>query len=465
MSDKRTGLLLPEGEYTAVDTDLFARREAARGVHPATFEQLRPSKERLAAAEATFLESGCQLDIDLRVDPVLVDMAEIHGRIERLRSHKSQLIFDNDTPQDIKQAYRWSVNENIANLLMIQASAKGDMRTFRQWNRFVYGEPDEDICRAALDWICNDAEMIAAGDNIQAAEVALEVLERFGEKRGDRELLIPDPETFEAVRNDHFRPLGFYALLLAGTNLPHNENITPANGDASLQHIITNNLQSTYKVADAPGVTWSLAHDTEEARRPTNHNLPYKRYVGLGPGHEVGSHLLEKMNGMRGPILLASTGLDRTDLGNEGRAIIREQVMYDTFEEFAELLRWRDILRRDIAVALGEGVCEERPQRFSEVYRAINMIDRMYALRDNVPARAHARSWALVTDTLMGTDGKGGANFRRKVYLEGNVGCWRTAQQSGPRAIGDGDLGKYDINNPRHLSLLRSHGLLPVPDA
>lgn len=183
--------------------------------------------------------------------------------------------------------------------------------------------------------------------------------------------------------------------------------------------------------------------------------------MGLALGHEVGSHLLERINGLVGPLRLASDGLDRYELGNEGRAIIREQVPYETFDEFGNLVRWRDILRRDIAVGLGAGVGEERPHSFSEVYGAMKPIDTMYALKSGKPETAHKRSWDLTVRTRRGVSGEGGAYLKDKVYLEGNVACWLTAALQGPAAISGGDLGKFDINNPRHIVLLQSVGLLP----
>lgn len=464
MSNERRSLLIPETNTAPIDGAIFARHEAARGTYPATFEQLNVGKGRLKAAEQSFVESGFTLDVDLRANPEDIDLHEVNAREERLKKFKHELLSDESIPSDLVQAYRWAVNERIANLHIIEASAVGNMRAFRGWNEFIYGEPDPAVYSAALDWICNDAEALTDSDNPLLAAAAQKVIERFGEQRGDRSLLVPDTEVFQAIRADHFRPFGYYALLLDGTTLPKNQKITPANGDVSLKHVVAVNLQSNYDIVDAPGVTWSVAHAAGQVRRPSNHNMEYERYVGLGLGHEVGSHLLETVNGQRGPVRLASIGLDRTDLGNEGRAIIREAVMYETFEDFAKLLRWRDIVRRHIAVSIGEGVGENRPQGFSETYTALNTIDTMYALREGKPEKAHSRSWNLTTDVMMGTDGKGGANLRRKVYLEGLIASWRTAKARGPKAIAEGDLAKSDINNPRHIKFLQDNGVLPVED-
>jgi hypothetical protein len=41
------------------------------------------------------------------------------------------------------------------------------------------------------------------------------------------------------------------------------------------------------------------------------------------------------------------------------------------------------------------------------------------------------------------------------------VSNWLTAATRGPQAISEGDLGKFDINNPRHIQALQKVGLLP----
>lgn len=193
--------------------------------------------------------------------------------------------------------------------------------------------------------------------------------------------------------------------------------------------------------------------------------MPVKRFVGLGLGHEIGSHLLEVTNGERGPLGLASIGLDRYELGNEGRAVIREQVVYENFDEFSKLVRWRDILRRHVAISYASGVGEDAPHEASEVYTFMNAIDQMYQLKELKPGaepreayeKADSKTTALLTRVLKGTDGKGGAYLKDKVYLEGNIACWNQS----PSAINNGDLGKFDITNPRHITLLQKLGLLP----
>jgi hypothetical protein len=75
--------------------------------------------------------------------------------------------------------------------------------------------------------------------------------------------------------------------------------------------------------------------------------------------------------------------------------------------------------------------------------------------------RADNRTTVLLQRrVLKGTDGKGGAYLKDKIYLEGNVACWQ-AVCIRPEIIEEGDKGKFDtITNLRHIAILRSIGAL-----
>lgn len=452
-------LLLPERGQPAVDSELEQSLDALVGGYEATYAAMTlPSERKTAVVEAWAQGEDLPLTLDAPNEDTL------HMRQAALREWKRELIERTDVDPTIKQLYRWKVNEHIANINMLIASSVGDMRSFTRWNEFIYGKPDEDIYRAALDWVANDAEVILA-DDIQPQSVknaADDVLSLIGEKRGYRELLSPDETVFEKVREDHMRTTGYYGLLLAGVKIP-DEKITTEVADPIIRQVL-NNIKSSKGIRDASGASWSVAGDA--VLRPKTMNMPPMRFMGLGLGHEV-SHEIERVNGSRGPIAMAKEGLPRHELGNEGRSVIREQVPYETFDQFGKLVRWRDILRRHIAISYASGVGEDAPMPSSEVYTLMNAIDRMYATKsrpddgEQAMAVAHKKTSDLLVRVLKRTDGKGGAYLKDKVYLEGNVACWLSAAQRGPQAIAEGDYGKFNINDPTHLAALRKFGLLP----
>lgn len=463
MKYEREGLLLPPRDEPQIDQELFESLKVALGQSEAIYEQLDISSERKASVTESWHNGE---DASLTIENV--DADELLMKQAALRQWKRQLLERDDIDSDIKQLYRWKVNEHIANVNMLIASSNGDMQGFRRWNEFIYGKPDEDIYRGAIDWVAHDAEVfIAKPDQNQATvEAAQRVLDMLGSERGYRELLVPDVETYEQVREDHMRPMGFYGLLLAGVVLPEGK-VNRETGDPILQQVIAN-IGSKKGIRDAKAASWSVARD--DVLRPAEYNMPVKRFVGLGLGHEVGSHEVERVNGERSPLALNSHGLDRYESGNEGRAVIREEIQYETFDQFGKIVRWRDILRRHIAISFASGVGADKPATSSETYAFMNTIDLMYqtVLKPSDPeaalAAARQKTDTLLTRELKGTDGKGGAYLKDKVYLEGHVSNWLQAATRGPQAISEGDLGKFDIANDRHLLTLQKFGLLPVAE-
>lgn len=465
MTLEREGLVIPENSYASLDGELFASFADVVG-RQEVYSLLEPSGERKKQLERDFLASNHTLDVDLRVR--VDDEKALIRRRDSIAQWKGDLLTTDAIPPRIMQLYRWRVNESIAGIEMALASNNGDMHRFDRWNEFIYGKPDEAVYQAALDSIASDAEaLLISGANTDVSEAAEAVLERIGSDRGDKRLLAPDASVFEEVRERHVhQELGFYGLALAGVEFPDSGYVNNEQGDPIIRRLIAN-MESDYDLSDASGGTWSVSHEQKSIKRPAVYTMPAKRFIGLAAGHEIGSHLLEYVNGSRGPLSLLQFGLDRYEAGNEGRAVMREQVMYETFEEFTKLKRWRDIIRRHAAISFAQGVGAKRKRSFSETYAFINDIDTMYSLQnrpddvDAAHATAHKETWNLLTRIMKGTDGNGGAFNKDIFYLEGNVSHWQLAANKGAEAIDYGDFGKYDLTNTRHSSALKELDVLP----
>lgn len=467
MSYERTGLLLEKPRQPAADADVLASMHVAQESVGLPYKQLTLQTERRASVIDRLhnLESP-------NLTAEHLDDVELSDQLSAMRAWKKELLGRNDINPDIKQAYRWMINEDIANIHMLRASAAGDMRSFQRWNEFIYGKPNEQIYKAALDWVANDAEVMLAqfGADSTPGLSAQRVLDSIGDRRGDKSLLVPSDEVFQAVRDNHMREGGYYALLLEGVEIPDGGKVDQEMGAPILDHIVHENLQSDYEIEYVDGSVWGVDHKRETVEVPKKYNMVVPRFKGLGPGHEIGTHLLEMINGGRGPVAATTRGLDRNERG-EGRAVLREQVVYDSFEDFGKIVRWRDIMRRHIAISFACGVADEQPRSAAETYDFLSAIDLMYQLKlrpdtpDEALARARKKTDPLILRVLKGTDGTGGAYLKDIVYLEGNVAVWRAAETFGPGIITDGDLGKFDISNPRHIAVLQKAGLLPSSEA
>jgi hypothetical protein len=65
--------------------------------------------------------------------------------IEKLDRYEIELmeikadVLTGESNETVKQVYRWRLNEKIAEVRMLKATANGDMRKFKRYCRFVYG--------------------------------------------------------------------------------------------------------------------------------------------------------------------------------------------------------------------------------------------------------------------------------------------------------------------------------------
>src|SRR5437868_4206109 len=283
---------------------------------------------------------------------------------------------------------------------------------------------------------------------------------------GRRELLKPSPEVFDLVQQRHYKEDGYYALLLAGVELPIEGKVSKQVGDQAIRRVLQN-IGSELDVIDASGAAFAINRHKGAVESPAEYNWVLKRFIGLPLAHEVGGHELEYQNGSRQRLRLFGIGLDRYEAGNEGREVLREQLPYDTFGDFAKTLRWQDIMRRHFAVSLGAGLTGG-PMTFSQAFEVVNAVDRLWERKKKgadiaqADAKADKRTWDLLsTKVYVGTDGSGDAVYMKNaIYLPGNVACWQAAEQT-PELIEQGDLGKFDITNPRDIALAQKYGVLP----
>jgi hypothetical protein len=291
-------------------------------------------------------------------------------------------------------------------------------------------------------------------DTAFAAKRVLRLVPDLG---GDRLLLLPDEAIFQRAREQHFASGGYFDSLFAYTDIPADGLITPEVGDPILMQVLRN-IGSDYKPVDSPNALWGVVHTEHAVARPAEYALTRIAFMGV-VSHEIGSHLLEHINGLRQPLRLLGLGLRGTERGNEGRAFSREQIIFSDVAAFEKnSFWWRYNIALHFAISCGAGLLGE-PYGFIKVEEALRSICTLWAKTRPAGHRLEASkrpadlAWHLAARALLGTDGTGGAYLRNIVYLEGAVGCWQ-AEQDDPGAIRRGDIGKHDITNPKHLSVL-----------
>jgi hypothetical protein len=463
MAIEQSPLLIEE--QTPVDGELYALYHAVPAADTSESDRLIPAPSQVAAQKKEFYDSNCLAAPDLR--PASLSVHELDEYEQHMLRLKDQLA-DRDEDPELLQAYRWRINEKVGKTRILRASVQGNMNEFGHYNYFAYGSPRQDIFAATVDSFVSHAEMSQQhpSSNVRAAAEA--VIGLLAEHRGDKAILAPAAEVFNTTRDAYYKPGGYYALLLAGVEMPSESPINKESGDPVVEQLL-HNLGAPHRIVDAAGATWSVNSKRQEIRRPGGYNLPIERFLGLPVGHELG-HLLEGMNGKRSAIRLTGSGLDRFEVGSEGRGLVPEQVAYDTFEKFTDTDRWQTVLRRHFATAITLGAMGTE-LAFPETYRYVNAVDRLYQTvkspddPEGAAARAHEKTWALMNQTHKGTDGTTGAVYRRyMMYLEGNKAVWEAEAAHQGRVL-EGSRGKFDISNSRHIALLQKYHVLPSSPA
>ncbi|HSX30922.1 MAG TPA: hypothetical protein VLE99_03330 [Candidatus Saccharimonadales bacterium] len=455
-------LVEPVPPQERLDGPLFDALYAATDAKE-TYQLLTIPTGRRAELLADFAESGAEPDLSA----THLDLSELEVQHTILWTFKAWLLSGSnaDVPPDVIQMYRWKVNEQIANIRIARASLLGDTERFRRYNVFVYGEPDPQVAAAVADWFRSDALTHAGSEHQPVRDAAAELLHLVADRGGQRQDLVPDPVAFQRVRAEHYRDGGYYALLLAGVELPRTGPVTTEIGNAALLQVRANLGAGDYAIVDAAAGAWSVNNRQREVSRPATMNMILERFVGL-VGHEWGSHVLEWLNGTLSGVGLAALGFDRYENGNETRALLREEVVYKSFDEFAKTRRWQDVMRRQFAIALGHGTPGYEPMTFGQVHAVLSTVDRLWerARTPGNPERADARARQRTDDLLMrvlkGTNGKGGAYLKDKVYLEPHADLWQAAGDN-PAIIGHGDRLKCDMLNERHTNFAAERGIIP----
>ena len=476
MSIEDKPMIIPE-KHEKLDAALFDRLEDIRP-QKEIYKLLAPDKA-IADAEKTAFFAARKKDQayqpDLRPTIQAEDILKIRADLRTFKRELKNIEHNinlSDAERLVARVYRWKINEMIAGMHMLEAadrdsqdSAKSAER-FAIWNQFIYGKPDIDTFTSSAKWIetftepqdTDDEALITAKSELKALIAPL---------AADYDKYAPKTETFATVKTSQENAI---ELMTKGGELPTKGTVTPEIGEPLIRLALDNIGLTDYERQVTSAASWDIDHNNKTLNGPALKNMVLRRFIGLVLGHEIGSHGVERTNGLRGALKLAGIGLDRYETGNEGRAVIAEQAPYDSFEAFEKITRWQDIVRRHFAISLAVGVDQgDKPRSFSETFKIINAFDRVIALggrkEDNplpvedVLQKADTKTWDLLKRVCKGTHG-GGAYLKDMVYLEGNIKIWKLADKN-PDIVAMGDIAKFDVSNPRHICALIALGVLP----
>lgn len=426
---------------------------------PETYMALEPLPELLSEKRKDFESSGYNQDISLFPEESMA--VSLQPLLEKLQRLKLSIKAKESNPL-VAKVYIDFIERSLSNVHMIIASARQDMDRFNKENRVLYDEPDIKVFGAVCSWIRYDAEKtLRETTSTTLISRAQEVLRLIPDSKEDYDLLIPSEQVFDKVRQLHRQPGGFYDLLFGPELLPDKSYIDQSEGDG-ICHRVLKNIGSDYALSSSSNNIWATMRDKKLLVRPKGYRLDKDEFIGI-ISHEIGSHILESTNGAKQPLRLLEMGLAGYEKGNEGRAFLREQIVYEDEATFLHQFSWEYIVLLHLSVSLVAG-CDKKPYSFSELYALLRALyafwhERRHPFDTDTEIFAHEEAWYLAVRIFKGTDGKNGAYLKDAVYLEGNIKCWQLAAKD-PSIILKGDIGKFDITNPDHVSTLKVLNIL-----
>ncbi|HEX8226893.1 MAG TPA: hypothetical protein VF572_03435 [Candidatus Saccharimonadales bacterium] len=417
------------------------------------FERLMPPKRLLDGAFDDFVRSGYTADPSLF--PVIDDREGL-GLTRASLSKLHNMIVEQEPSSQIRELYASKIQELQLQIDLVLAAGTHDKAKYHEANISIYGMPDKDVFSAACDWVRRQAQQTG---NVEVLTVIPEISHPV------KAAFFPDQRTFDAVRVLHDSDSSYMKQLFGTAHLAGDTLFTPKNGDQLVRSAIKN-IGSAYELIDSENGLWSVLHSRNAVARPPGYDLNPEAFYGI-VCHEVGSHLLESVRGAASGLRLLESGLDRYECGNEGRAFLREQIQYQSMEEYVSRPPWHPMkaswhyrVALHIVISLATGV-GGRQYGFADAFAVVMALFRMWNHKAQHPKEILVSgAWNLVVRALKGTDGTGGAYHKDIVYLEGNIRCWQAAQDW-PALILLGDRGKFDIANNRHVILLSELGIMP----
>lgn len=429
------------------------------GLSRELFTVLGPDHQQLEQFRRTF--SKIPFNPDLR--PRHFDIKLLDRPLTKLAALRDD-IETNETDAAIRQAYLAKLDEVRWHNVMMIAAASHDQAGFTEANKQLYGQPDRTVFAAECDWLRKYSDEYVDSPNRYLRQCARNLQSSLPLAKGNSQYIFPGNAVFKRVRQLHVGAGAYYEQLIGSEVLP--DYVTAEIGDPVVRRAIRT-VGADYTLADSSDGLWGIVHHARLVVRPASYRLSREDFTGI-VAHEIGSHLLERCNGSNQPLRLLKIGLDRYEAGNEGRAFMREQLVYNTPYAMQRQSGWEYIILKHLAISLAYGL-DGAPMSFRDLYDRMYVVCRFFqALRqsDNpviADTTAHYETWQLLVRVLKGTDGYGGAYLKDIVYLEGNVRAWRVAARN-PALVRFGDNGKFDIARQEHRHILAATGLRPARD-
>lgn len=354
-----------------------------------------------------------------------------------------------------RQAYRWQINEKIAEVRMLKAVSAKDYKRFKRYNEFIYGKPSPEIYNFAVGVLQEKIDKIKGQTTSQEILKAANDLEKFLPE-------VPESKTNWPPQKDVFDKAKEATMREFGDILPSSQEEKNFNIDemvAIFDKALTDlNLAGWQVVKASDSLVINVSQTEKQVKIPINRQSATIKEIQDLVVHEIGTHVLSRENGEKNKtFLLPATGLDRYGKGHEGIATMRGHVMEKNINA-------EEVYDKDLAIAMVYGLDNKKTKDFSEIYDFLEkfhyfegMIDPKNTDADPDLTRkiSQEKAWTSALRIFRGTDGKtpGACYLKDTVYTKGNLGVWEVIAKNGEEMIRF-SLGKYDPANDRHIIIM-----------
>lgn len=414
------------------------------------FDYLDGDKNFRIEQKNKFLEGEIE---NPNLDYPKLDLDDLKNREAKLRELRRE-IKSTETDPLISQIYRWKINEKIAELEMLQATASGKMRNFKRYSEFVYGKPSPKIFAYTVQSIRAEIKRQLESEDPQIQNTAKQLAELLPEIP-DQVQISPSPEE-KSVLFAQKQTLNELGNLVDIPEIKDEYNAEEIKNifESALKKLEAQGWQVVIDKSSKTGV--SVSQEEMKVKVPESRKLLFKKLQTL-VAHEIGTHVARRINGERSKLMLLGLGLNRYEKGEEGVATMREQAIGGEVKDFAGM-------PGHLAIGLGIGV-DGKARNFREVY---NILEKYFTFQslikgknlEEVKEKAQNDAWNRCVRTFRGTDCQTqGVCFTKDiVYREGNIGIWDVIGKN-PDEMMRFRVGKYDPANPRHIWILNQLGI------
>lgn len=406
--------------------------------------------------ERDLFESGEKRNPDL-------DYPEIN--IESLEKEESELlslkqaIINEESDEVIKQAYRWRINEKIAEIRMLKAAASGDMKRFKRYAEFVYGKPSKDIFYLSITEIYEQIHKTENSEDESVAKVSRELKDLL--PKPEESITLPEKPSSELIQTIH----EIFEQEWQSLNLPKidsdviEDEVVAKVFERALDSVGANNWQV---IIDENRTRVNVSQEQELIKVPKDRTINYPKLKTLVM-HEIKRHVERRIRGEDSKLSLLGLGLDRYIRGEEGVAKVTEQGTEGEFKTFATP-------EMHVAIGLALGI-DGKERDFREVYEIlirhfflkiirIQSAKEQHTNTEEALRAAKDKAWSHCVRAFRGTDckTKGVAYTKDIVYREGTIAVWHLVSQD-VSEVYRFSIGKYDPTNQRHLWVLSQLGI------